>query len=126
MTKNHFNNKISLQKENYTSCKNTIKYGKRYHEKKTTRTFNKRTNRVSREPWITAEILAGIRRRDRLAQKKDRREEYKKLRNETVKQIRKAEKEYLGAQIESSEGNIKKHWDVKKRVTNKTNNKDEG
>ena len=101
------------------------KYGKHYHENKTTRTFKKRTNRISREPWMTPEILADIRRRDRLARKKDRWEEEKKQRNEIVKKIRKAEKDYLKAQIENSVGNIKRHWDVIKKVTNKTNNKEE-
>ena len=34
---------------------------------------------------MTADILADIRRRDRLSRKKDRREDYKQLRNEIVK-----------------------------------------
>ena len=101
------------------------KYGKHYHENKTTKTFTKRTNRIGREPWMTAEILTDIRRRDRLARLKDRRDEYKKLRNEIVKKIRKAEKEYLNAQVENSMGDIKKHWDIIKKVTNKTNNKED-
>ena len=58
---------------------------------------------------MTSDILADIRRRDRLAKKKDRREDYRKLRNEIVSKIRRAEKEYLKAQIESSIGNAKKH-----------------
>ena len=101
------------------------KYGKHYHENKSTRTFNKRTNRLGREPWMTAEILTDIRRRDRLARLKNRREEYRKIRNEIVGKIRKAEKEYLRAQVDNSVGDIKKHWDIIKKVTNKTNNKEE-
>ena len=52
---------------------------------------------------------------------KDRREDYKRLRNDIVKKIWKAEKEYLRTQVESSVGDIKKHWKVIKKVTNKTN-----
>ena len=48
------------------------KYGKHYHENKTTRTFTKRTNHLGRELWMTAEILTDVRRRDRLARLKNR------------------------------------------------------
>ena len=41
------------------------KYGKHYHVNKTTRKFTKSTNRIGREPWMTAEILTDIRKRDR-------------------------------------------------------------
>ena len=101
------------------------KYGKHYHNNKTTRTFTKRSNRFRREPWMTPDILADIRRRDRLSQLKNRREDYKKLRNEIVGKIRKAEKAYLQTKIEENMGDIKQHWNVIKRVTNKTNNKEE-
>ena len=101
------------------------KYGDSYHENKTTKTFTKRTNRFGREPWMTPDILADIRRRDRLARRKDRREEYRKLRNDIVGNIRKAEKAYLNSLVEKSMGNIKQHWNVIKKVTNKSNNKEE-
>ena len=101
------------------------KYGKHYHENTTTRTFTKRTNRFGREPWMTPDILSDIRKRDRLARQRDRREEYKKLRNERVGKIRKAEKTYLYSKIEENVGNIKQHWNVIKKVANKTNNKEE-
>ena len=134
--KNHADRKQNLLKEDWSGIlelndANAIydqmlaKYSKHYHENKTTRTFTKRSNRHSREPWMTSDILADIRRRDRLAKKKDRREDYRKLRNEIVSKIRRAEKEYLKAQIESSIGNAKKHWKVLRDVTNKTNNKAE-
>ena len=101
------------------------KYGQHYHENKSTKTFSQKSNRTGREPLMTAEILTDIRRRDRLSKIKDRREEYKRLRNDIVNKIRKAEKTHLNAQIECSIGNIKKHWDVIKKVTNKTNNKED-
>ena len=133
---NHTDRKVKLAGEDWSEVyqaddPNLIydmileKYGKHYNENKTTKTFTKRTNRLGREPWMTAEILADIRRRDRLARLKNRREEYKKIRNEIVSKIRKAEKDYLQAQIEDSVGDIKKHWNIIKKVTNKTNNKEE-
>ena len=61
---------------------------------------------------MTYEILADIRRRDRLARIKTRKDEYRRLRNEIVSKIRKAEREYLQEQIENSIGDIKKHWNV--------------
>ena len=69
---------------------------------------------------MTNDILADIRRRDRLAKNKDRREDYRKLRNEIVAKVRKAEKEYVKEQIESSIGDTKKHWNVLKKITNKS------
>ena len=101
------------------------KYGHHYHENKTIKTYSKNSNRVGRQPWMTDTILADIRRRDRLSRKKDRRKEYRQLRNEIVKKIRKAQREYLRQQIEDSVGNIKKHWKVVKSATNKLNDKTE-
>ena len=134
--KNHIDRKEKLASEDWTEVyqsddPNFIydailrKYEKHYHENKSTKTFTRRTNRVGREPWMTHEILSDIRRRDRLARHRDKRDEYKQLRNEIVKKIRKAEKDYLNSQIENSVGNIKKHWNVIKKVTNKANNKEE-
>ena len=60
-----------------------------------------------------------------MAKKKDRREDYRKLRNEIVSKIRRAEKEHLKAKIESSIGDTKKHWRILREITNKTNNKAE-
>ena len=133
--KNHANRKECLNNEDwseiyklddpnkiYDMMLNT--YSGHYHSNKTTKTFSKRSNRFGREPWMTQDILADIRRRDRLVKAKDRREDYKKLRNDLVKRIRKAEREYLNSQVENSVGDIKKHWEVIKKVTNKTNNKE--
>ena len=71
------------------------------------------------------ELLADIRRRDRLAKQKDRREDYKKLRNKIVTDTRKAEREFINQQIKDSYGDAKKHWDIIRKVTNKANNKEE-
>ena len=74
---------------------------------------------------MTNELLADMRRRDRLSKNKERRADYKKLRNEIVTRVRKAEREYIKKQIDESIGDIKKHWTIIRNVTNKTNNKEE-
>ena len=71
------------------------------------------------------ELLADMRRRDRLAKNKGRRSEYKKLRNEIVTKVRKAQRDYTNKQIKESAGDIKKHWNIIKQVTGKTKNKEE-
>ena len=101
------------------------KYAKHYHQNKTIKHFKSGSNRIKREPWMNNDILADMRKRDRLSKMKDRRDEYKKLRNTIVAKTRKAEREYLQKQIRDSTGNIKKHWKVIKRITNKANNKEE-
>ena len=85
--------------------------------------WNSRQHR--REPWMTDEILADIRRRDRLVKLKNRRTDYKKLRNEIVSKVRKAERSYLAKQVQDSVGDIKKHWNILKKVINKTDTKDD-
>ena len=60
------------------------KYGFHYNETITIKFQKQRSNRFKRDPWISTEILADIRRRDRLAKQKHRRDDYKKLRNEIV------------------------------------------
>ena len=57
---------------------------------------------------MTYEILDDMKKRDRLAKRKDRREEYKKLRNDLVKRVRKAEKDYITTKISDSWNNKKK------------------
>ena len=95
------------------------------HVTKTTKTFKKGSNRHKREPWMTVEILADIRKRDRLAKQINRRDEYKQLRNKIVSDTRKAEKEYINQKVRDSYGDVKKHWDIIRKVTNKANNKEE-
>ena len=111
--KNHLDRKEGLANEDWNEIyeladPNIIydsilqKYGKHYHNNKTTRTFTKRSNRFRREPWMTPDILADIRRRDRLSRLKNRREDYKKLRNEIVSKTRRAEREHICQQIENN------------------------
>ena len=42
-----------------------------------------------------------------------------------MSKICKAEKEYISRQIAESSGNIKKHWNVIKKATNKLSNKED-
>ena len=100
-------------------------YGHHYHSNLTTKTVKRNSNRYRREPWMTDDILADIRRRDRLAKNKRRRAEYKKLRNDIVKKIRHAEKAHIGQKIQDSMGDIKKHWKILKETINKANNKED-
>ena len=74
---------------------------------------------------MTADLLAAMRKRDRLAKVKERRSEYKKLRNEIVAMVRRAQKSYINDQIKESVGDMKKHWKIIKQVTGKTNNKED-
>ena len=132
--KNHEDRKENLRNEDWRDLyqledTNSIydmivkKYSKHYHENKTVRSFSRKNNRIGREPWMTPDILADIRRRDRLARNKDRREDYRQLRNAIVKKTRKAQRDYLKTQIDGSIGNIKKHWNVIRSVTGKSNDK---
>ena len=74
---------------------------------------------------MTKQLLADMRRRDRLAKIKERRADYKKLRNEIVSKTRKLRKEYIDKRLKESIGNIKMHWTVVREVTDKTNNKED-
>ena len=103
----------------------TATYCHYYHNNLSKKTVSGNSRRYKREPWMTDEIMADIRRRDRLAKIKNRRSDYKKLRNEVVSKIRKAERTYLSRQVQDSVGNIKRHWNILKTVINKTNNKEE-
>ena len=100
-------------------------YSHHYYTNLTTRTISRNSRRYKREPWMTDKILADMRRRDRLARNKNRRAEYKKLRNEITKNIRKAQKSHVAQRIQGSMGDIKKHWKILKETINRTNNKEE-
>ena len=100
-------------------------YSHHYNKNLTTKTISRNSRRYKREPWMTDEILADLRRRDRLARNKNRRADYKKLRNEIVKKIRKAEKAHVGLRIQNSIGDIKKHWKILRETINRKNNKEE-
>jgi exonuclease III len=69
------------------------------------------------EPWMTADILAGIRKRDALLSKfkRDKSDrgvyaEFCKLRNEIQRDIKKAKASFIGDKIEASKGDSKKLW----------------
>ena len=98
-------------------------YDKHYTSAITTKTFQNKGNRLPKNPWMTSEILHKMRKRDRLAKLKNRRSDYKKLRNEIVSECRKAEKIYIGKKIEENINNTKEHWKILKRIMGKTNNK---
>ena len=100
-------------------------YSHHYYKNLTTRTISRNSRQYKREPWMTNQILADMRRRDRLARNKNRRADYIKLRNEIVKNKRKAKKAHLAQRIQNSMGDIKKHWKILKETINKTNNKEE-
>ena len=99
------------------------RYDNHYKSNLTIKEIKLGSNRLRREPWMTTEILADIRRRDRLSRIKERRAEYKILRNEIVTKIRKAEKEHLHKKIQESIGDMKKHWKILAKATHKLNNK---
>ena len=101
------------------------KYDYHYKTNMTTKQTRQGSKRIGREKWMTKEILSDIRKRDRLAKIKERREEYKSLRNGIVAKCRKAEKEFLNREVQESIGDIKKHWNILRSVINKTNNKQE-
>ena len=98
-------------------------YSYYYSNNLTTRKTKRNHHRFKREPWMTDDILSDIRKRDRLCKVKDRREEYRKLRNEIVTKIRKAERSFVQKQIQDSIGDIKRHWKILKGAINKVNNK---
>ena len=116
-----------LAEKNPDQIYNTLidKYSTHYYNNLTTKLIRHGNKRHRREPWMTEEILADMRRRDRLAKQKDRRADYKKLRNDIVNRVRKAEKASLQTMVQESIGNIKEHWKVIIQTARKTNNKEE-
>ena len=123
---NHdWNNTISETDPNTIYDQIISVYSYHYQSNLTTKTINSNSRRYKREPWITDEILKDIKRRDRLARLKNRRSDYRQLRNEIVSKIRKAHKNYLKQQVQDNIGDIKKHWKIINATLNKTNNKEE-
>ena len=100
-------------------------YSHHYHTNITKKYIKHNSKRIRHEPWMTDEILSDIRRRDWLLKIKDRRNDYKKIRNEIVSKTRRAQRSYFQKQIQESVGDIKKHWKIVKNATNKKNNKTE-
>ena len=74
---------------------------------------------------MTDDILSDMRKRDRLAKIKDRRTEYKAIRNSIVAKVRRAEREHIQKQVEESVGDMKKHWQILRKATNKLSNKED-
>jgi exonuclease III len=101
------------------------KYGKHYHAAKTTKTVKNNKNRCRKEPWMTKDILADMRKRDRLAKIKDRRGDYKSLRNDIVRRVRAAEREDLKFKLQESWNDTKKQWKLLNKAMNKLNNKND-
>ena len=100
-------------------------YGNHYQSNLTEKNVRYGSKRYKREPWITDDILADIRRRDRLSKIKERRRDYQKLRNEIVAKCRKAERAHLKNKIQESIGDTKRHWKILKSTINKTSNKED-
>ena len=100
-------------------------YGLHYENSRTTKTIKIGSYRHKREPWMTMELLSLMRKRDRLSKIKERRAEYKKIRNEIVTKSRKARRDYLTNQVNDHIGDTKKHWKIVKDAINKSNNKSE-
>ena len=57
----------------------------------------KRDRNIATEPWMTPEILSKMKERDRLSKEKNRRDEFKKIRNEVIKDCRKAQINYIAS-----------------------------
>ena len=73
---------------------------------------------------MTPDILQKIRKRDRLAKIKNRRQEYQKLRNEIVKECRKAERHFFQRRIAENLNDSKEHWKVLKQIMGNTSKSD--
>ena len=99
------------------------RYIKHYEAGLTTKTTNVNGSKVPKQPWMTHGILKKIRKRDRLAKIKNRREDYKHLRNEIVRDCRKAERDYIRRKIQDNSEDAKEHWKILNQVMGKTNNK---
>jgi len=99
------------------------KYCKHYNNSITTKTSEGRRNKFSRDPWMTKDILRDMKKRDRLAKRRDRREDYKTLRNDIVRRVRKAEREHNNKKINDNWNNIKEQWKVLNKVMGKQNDK---
>jgi len=98
-------------------------YCMHYQQNLTTKMVKANSYRYARDPWITTDILKDMKKRDRLFKKRDKKEEYKRLRNEIVKKVRNAEREFTANRINESWNNIKEQWKTLKKVINKTNDK---
>ena len=132
--KGHRSRREGLRRENWDDFYNesdpTIvyeifqdNYCKHYQSSITTKTVTIGQNRLPRQPWMTQDILKKIRRRDRLAKLRTRRDEYRQIRNEIVSDCRKAERSYINRKIQENVNNTKEHWKILKKIMGKMNDK---
>ena len=63
------------------------KYHKHYNNALTIKIVKSNSNKMKREPWMTTDILADMKKKDRLAKLKDRGDEYRSLRNDLVGRV---------------------------------------
>jgi hypothetical protein len=89
----------------------------------TTKKVKNNPHHIKQEPWMQDCIMANIRKRDKLAKNKHKRNEYKEIRNRIVKQIRDAARLYLKNKINENWCNIKEQWRILNRVTGRISNK---
>ena len=99
------------------------KYCNHYNQSITTKTFVSGQNKHPVEPWMTSDILQKMRKRDRLAKIKNRREDYQRLRNEIVKDCRTAERSHINQKIQKNINDTKEHWKILKKVLGQMNDK---
>ena len=99
------------------------RYCSHYHGSLTIKSYELKGDNCPREPWMTLDILGKMRRRDRLAKLRGRRNDYKTIRNEIVSDCRKAERDYYKNKILDNWNNIKEQWNVLRKVMGKQNNK---
>ena len=99
------------------------RYCNHYNANITTKILKNDKNRTPKEPWMTSELLSDIRKRNKLIKQKNKRTEYKKLRNEIVKKKRKAEREYLSNKIQENWKNIRGIWNILKQTMNRMSDK---
>ena len=99
------------------------KYCTHYHDFLTIREYEAKWGEYRREPWMTNDILKKIKKRDRLIKQKERRNDYKQVRNEIVSDCRKAERSYLKKKISECWNDVKGHWNILKKVMGKINDK---
>ena len=99
------------------------RYCDHYNTNITKTTIKNNKNRIPKEPWMTTELLNDIRKRNRLIKQKNKRTQYKTLRNDIVKKKRKAEREYFANKIQENWNNIRGLWKILKQTMNQMSDK---
>ena len=101
------------------------KYSKHYKAALTIKTLRSDSKRFPKNPWMNANILKKMRKRDRFSKLSHRRSDYQKLRNEITSDCRKAEKDYIKAKISANLKNTEEHWKILNQIMGKTSNKND-